>query len=140
MSDKNNANVKFLHEFVDPIVERGLWNKRHTRSTGRTGEVDDPEESATLLDHLVSATDDKTVIRDELLNLLLAGRDTTAHAITAIMYFLVTEEPQIMTTLRKEILDVVSSGMTVSIFDQIKEMKSESSRQRLVAAHHITIP
>ncbi|KAG8871248.1 hypothetical protein FRB98_000942 [Tulasnella sp. 332] len=99
MGDKNKVNVKLLHEFVDPIVERGLWNKSHTRSAGRTGEVDDPEESATLLDHLVSVTDDKTVVRDELLNLLLAGRDTTAHAITAVMYFLVTEDPQIMTTL-----------------------------------------
>ncbi|KAG8865748.1 hypothetical protein FRB97_004446, partial [Tulasnella sp. 331] len=123
MGDKNKVNVKLLHEFVDPIVERGLSNKNQPCSTGRTGEVDGPKESATLLDHLVSVTDDKTVIRDELLNLLLAGRDTTAHAITAVMYFLVTEDPQIMTTLRKEILDVVGSGMTVPTFDQIKEMK-----------------
>ncbi|KAG8861160.1 hypothetical protein FRB96_003110 [Tulasnella sp. 330] len=121
--DKNRPYVKLLHDYVDPIVERGLSNKRKL-ALARREEGDEPaDENGTLLDHLVSVTDDKTVIRDELLNLLLAGRDTTAHAITAVVYFLVTEDPKIMATLRREILDVVGPGKAVPTFDQIKEMK-----------------
>lgn len=47
----------------------------------------------------------------------------TAHAITAVIYFLVTEDPRIMMTLRKEIFDAVGPSKTVPTFEQIKEMK-----------------
>lgn len=39
------------------------------------------------------------------------------------MYFLVIEDPHIMMTLRREILDIVGPGKPVPTFDQIKEMK-----------------
>lgn len=55
--DKNKKYVRRLHDYVDPIVERGLSNKKRLDSAERKGEGGDAEESATLLDHLVSVTD-----------------------------------------------------------------------------------
>lgn len=55
--DKNQDKVKVLHEFVDPIVERGLSKKKTIEAAERKCEGDDAEESTTLLDHLVSVTD-----------------------------------------------------------------------------------
>ncbi|KAG9014879.1 hypothetical protein FRB94_009037 [Tulasnella sp. JGI-2019a] len=121
--DKAKDSVRLLHEYIDPIVDRGLSRKGKLGSSAPKEVNCDIDDNATLLDHLVSVTDDKTVIRDELLNLLLAGRDTTSHAITAVIYFLATEDPSIMATLRKEILDVVGPGKVAPTFDQTKGMK-----------------
>ncbi|KAG8897332.1 hypothetical protein FRC01_011377, partial [Tulasnella sp. 417] len=51
------------------------------------------------------------------------GRDTTAHAITAIFYFLATENKSILRRLRQEVLEVVGPTDPQPTFEQVKEMK-----------------
>ncbi|KAL0058108.1 hypothetical protein AAF712_015230 [Marasmius tenuissimus] len=81
-------------------------------------------EDETLLDHLVDITDDPVVLKDATLNILIAGRDTTAATLTFIMYFLATH-PEVTTRLRNEVLDTVGTsaeGREIS-WEMIKEMK-----------------
>ncbi|KAG9016305.1 hypothetical protein FRB90_003334, partial [Tulasnella sp. 427] len=65
----------------------------------------------------------RTFVRDELVNFLLAGRDTTAHLITAILYFLTTEDQSIVRRLRQEVFYVVGPTDPQPTFDKVKEMK-----------------
>ena len=62
----------FVHEFVDKIVEATLHQ-------GTISDGDGPRtEGYLFIDALIRQTKDATVIRDQLVNVLLAGRDTTA--------------------------------------------------------------
>lgn len=115
--DRTRSHMKVIYDYLDPIVDEAIREKK--QADGGDSETD----HTTLLGHLASEIDDRTFIRDELVNILLAGRDTTAHAITAILYFLTTEDKSIFNRLRQEVLDVVGSSDPRPTFEQIKEMR-----------------
>ena len=73
-----------------------------------------------LLDELQTATSDRTVIRSELLNILLAGRDTTASLLSNVVWEL-PRHPEILARLRREIISI--SGDNMPSYEQLKEMK-----------------
>ena len=64
---------------------------------------------------------DPKVIRDETLNILLAGRDTTACTLTFAVYML-AEHPEVLSRLREEILSRVGPTAAPTLED-IREMK-----------------
>ncbi|QRV93078.1 cytochrome P450 family protein [Ceratobasidium sp. AG-Ba] len=74
--DKTEQSMRVINAFTDPILEERLRMKRE-------GKLKDKEEGDTFLDHLVGCTDDEVVIKDELLNILIAGRDTASHLFLA---------------------------------------------------------
>ncbi|KIO27175.1 hypothetical protein M407DRAFT_233465 [Tulasnella calospora MUT 4182] len=118
MGDKTRPHMKIIRGYLDPIVDEALRKKKQ-----KVAEKADEEEKSTLLEHLVASTEDRTVIRDELLNILLAGRDTTAHLITAIFYFLATQDKSIFKRLRQGVLDVVGPTNPMPTFEQVKELR-----------------
>ncbi|KAF2440043.1 cytochrome P450 [Karstenula rhodostoma CBS 690.94] len=60
----------------------------------------------TIRDELLSATQNRTVIRSELLNILLAGRDTTASLLSNLIWEL-SRQPAMLSRLRREIEDAI---------------------------------
>ncbi|CAE6436778.1 unnamed protein product [Rhizoctonia solani] len=72
----------------------------------------------TFIDHLVI---DRALIMDELVNILLAARDTTASLLTFATYLL-TQHSNVLNKLRAEILEHVGSDGAPT-YDQIKGMK-----------------
>jgi hypothetical protein len=68
----------------DSIPEKGLGSKNK------------------FLQELAKGTDDENRIRDEILNILIAGRDTTASALSN-MFFELSRRPKIWEALRKEV-------------------------------------
>ncbi len=61
------------------------------------------------------------MIKDETLNILLAGRDTTSCMLTFAVYAL-TQHPDVLARLRKEVLDVVGPTARPT-YDNVREMK-----------------
>ncbi|KAG8987804.1 hypothetical protein FRB90_003136 [Tulasnella sp. 427] len=120
--DKTRPHMKVIHDYLDPIVNEAL-KKRGEKELEEEEEKEKEEEWNTLLEDLVASTQDRAAIRDELLNILLAGRDTTAHAITAIFYFLATEDENIFNRLRQEVLDVAGPTNPLPSVEEVKEMK-----------------
>ena len=117
--DRVQGPREVVDEFVEPIIDEVL--KRRNAKAG--GEKEEAEEgrAETLLDSLVAQTQDRQMLKDELVNLLVAGRDTTAATLTFAIYML-TQHPHITKRLREEIATIV--GMTGRpTYDQIKEMK-----------------
>ncbi|QRV82734.1 cytochrome P450 family protein [Ceratobasidium sp. AG-Ba] len=75
----------------------------------------------TFIDHLVASTDDRQTIANELINLLLAARDTTASMLTFAVYLLAMH-PEVMDRARNEVLETVGET-AVPTYEQIKQMR-----------------
>jgi len=99
-SDRVKAHMDVCYEFIDPILKEALEKKQILKKNGLTDETvgtkdREVREGETLLDHLVNYTEgtwriisvpsqptytyflpDPIVIRDEIINIMIAGRDT----------------------------------------------------------------
>ncbi|KAG2139814.1 cytochrome P450 [Suillus bovinus] len=106
------APMRTVNSFIDPILKEAIAKKQSHAS----GEKNLDNEDATLLDYLVQTTD-----RDEILNILIAGRDTTAGTLTVALYLLSTH-PHVMTRLREEIMTKVGPTDRPT-YDHIRDMK-----------------
>ncbi|KAF8164824.1 cytochrome P450 monooxygenase pc-3 [Crassisporium funariophilum] len=125
--DGVKENMVVIKGFIDPIVANAVKRKRELRKdekkgkeTTMTGERE-VQDGDSLLDHLINYTEDETVLRDETLNILMAGRDTTANSITFSVYML-AEHPEVLQKLRQEILEKIGDSRRPT-FGDMKEMK-----------------
>ncbi|KAL9111302.1 MAG: hypothetical protein Q9227_004179 [Pyrenula ochraceoflavens] len=81
-----------VHHFADQIIERSL-----------SGDAKEEEQSRyVFLDTLAEKTPDRTALRGQIINILVAGRDTTACLLTWT-FFLLVRYPQVLEKLRNEI-------------------------------------
>ncbi|KAJ7853332.1 cytochrome P450 [Mycena olivaceomarginata] len=116
--DKSAAAMKIVSAFLDPIIAAAIEKKRAAEGIAtEKGDV----EAETLLDELLSSTSDPKVLKDETLNILLAGRDTTMHVMTMVIYFL-SIHPDACVRLREEVLTHVGPTRRPT-FNDIKDMK-----------------
>ncbi|KAJ7227719.1 cytochrome P450 [Mycena haematopus] len=117
--DKTAAPMKIVSAFLDPIIAAAIEKKRLSEglATEKKGNV----EADTLLDELLNSTSDPKVLKDETLNILLAGRDTTMHVMTMVIYF-VSIHPDVCARLREEVLTHVGPSRRPT-YDDIKDMK-----------------
>jgi cytochrome P450 len=95
-----NANAQ-VHEVVDHYVQLALLSK-HAGKTQKVGHGNGPGRYV-FLEALASGTDDPKLIRDNLLNVLLAGRDTTASLLSSVFFFL-ARNARVWEKLRREIV------------------------------------
>lgn len=61
---------KVVHDHVDRIIERA--------TTGTASDAESKDGRYVFLEKLLDETQDKKAVRDQLVNILIAGRDTTA--------------------------------------------------------------
>ncbi|KAG2354387.1 cytochrome P450 [Suillus spraguei] len=117
LADDTAQHMKVVNAFLDPILKDALEKHSTTGEFNKNDFADDQ----TLVDHLVNLTTDFKIIKDETLNILLAGRDTTASTLTSVVY-LMAMHPEVLTRLREEIIRKV--GLTRRpTYDDIREMK-----------------
>jgi len=117
-TDKSESGMKVVDAYLQPILQEAL---RKAKDAPESEEKDNIGEDETLLDHLVKYTSDPVVLRDETLNILIAGRDTTAGTLTFAAYLLAMH-PDVLARLRKEILTHVGPKRQPT-YEDIKEMK-----------------
>ncbi|KDQ55429.1 hypothetical protein JAAARDRAFT_37440 [Jaapia argillacea MUCL 33604] len=117
--DTAKSHLGPINAFVEPILKDAVEKKRRDGELGLkpvNGQLED-----TLLDHLVNYTQDQRILKDEILNMLVAGRDTTAGTLTFVIYLL-SQHPRVLFRLRQEILAVVGSH-TRPTHENLREMK-----------------
>ncbi|KAG8715315.1 hypothetical protein FRC09_016709 [Ceratobasidium sp. 395] len=119
--DKTDKSMGVINAFTDPILEERLRMKRDGRLKVKDSKVPGDEEGDTLLDHLVEFSDDEKVIKDELLNILIAGRDTTAATLTFACYALAMY-PACLDKLRAEVLGTFETSRHPK-FEELRGMK-----------------
>lgn len=107
---------KLCQDFVDKFVKKGL----EYRKTLDVEKADAKAENRyVFLNELVKRTTDPVQLRAELMNVLLAGRDTTASLLSDT-WFVLARRPDIWAKLREE---VDALGGEKPTFEQIKDMK-----------------
>lgn len=109
-------DCKFVHDFVDGYVEKGLAYRRKLQAGQKK---EDGQGRYVFLYELAKSTGDPIQLRSELLNVLLAGRDTTASLLSDV-FFILARRPDIWAKLRKEVDALDGKNPT---FQQIKDMK-----------------
>ncbi|KDR74352.1 hypothetical protein GALMADRAFT_250207 [Galerina marginata CBS 339.88] len=116
--DKLKKPMGVVHSFIDPIVAEAIKKKRELADSGVVNKDRDDE---TLLENLVNSTEDPITLRDEIMSLLVAGRDTTASTLTFTVYML-AEHPEFLRRLRQEILEKVGPQRRPT-YDDFRDMK-----------------
>ena len=95
------ASCEKVHKFVDRIVYDALQRRQSAKSDAKP--LDTPSLSRyVFLNELMDFTTDPRRLRDEMLNILLAGRDTTAGVLSN-MWHALARHPQVWIRLREEV-------------------------------------
>ncbi|CDO68134.1 hypothetical protein BN946_scf185003.g6 [Trametes cinnabarina] len=121
LRDKTAEPMQVVDQFLTPILEEAIRRNRASRVKGMASHVKDADEDETLLDHLVKLTNNSNVLHDEMLNILIASRDTTAATLTFAVY-LMCLYPDVFKRLRAEVLERVGPTQ-VPTFDDVRSMK-----------------
>ena len=98
-------DVKEVHRYIDSHVERALELRSRLKSAGgKQGFEGSGEEAGRyiFMHELSKVTEDREVLRDELLTLFFAGSDTTA-ALLSNLFFVLARRPDVWRVLRAEI-------------------------------------
>ncbi|KAF7791588.1 hypothetical protein EIP86_002605 [Pleurotus ostreatoroseus] len=102
--DEMVPHADVISRFLEPIVDRALANRNSMKRAG----IKTNTEQNTFLEYLADNTEvfnlDPKVIQDQLLNILLAGRDTTACLLTFTTYFMAMH-PEVARRMRAEVLE-----------------------------------
>jgi cytochrome P450 len=108
--------MKVLNDFIEPYVERATDQSReHMETKEQRGE------NANFTDALSQFTNNRTVLRDQLVSTLLAGRDTTACTLSWLFYEL-SYQPEVYQTLRQEVLRTLGRDGKPT-YENLKSMK-----------------
>lgn len=109
--------VKKVHMYMEAHVDRAI-QQRHLQTDYETEKPKDASRYV-FLNELAKLTDDRLVLRDQLLGIFLAGRDTTA-ALLANIFFVLAREPEVWKRLHEEISSLNSRKPTL---DELKGLK-----------------
>ncbi|KAK2846392.1 hypothetical protein FQN49_005768 [Arthroderma sp. PD_2] len=111
--------VKDVHTFADYYVNKGI-ERYNSREKGRDGSDTSSESGRyVFLDELINETQDPAVLRSELMNILLAGRDTTASLLT-LLWNTLSKRRDVWEKIQAEVETL--EGRAPS-FEEIKNMK-----------------
>ncbi|KAG9244570.1 cytochrome P450 [Calycina marina] len=108
--------LKVVNDFVNQFIEQALaLSPKDLESKTKT------VEGFTFLHSLASFTSDRKVLRDQLVAILLAGRDTTACGLSWIFYE-IARNPEIVKKLCAEIEETVGLNR-LPTYEDLKGMK-----------------
>ena len=89
---KFDAACKDVHRFADQIIDRNLSRESKSEDSGKY----------VFLDFLEKNTSNRTELRSQIINILVAGRDTTA-CLLSWTFFLLVRHPRVLQKLRDEV-------------------------------------
>jgi cytochrome P450 len=106
---------KTVENFMSGYVDKALNKERNDTLGKQDGKYSFVSEFAKL-------TDDRAMIRGGLLNLLLAGRDTTASLLSNL-FFMLARRPNIYSKLAAEVRATVTTADQAPNLEALKSMK-----------------
>lgn len=110
-------SVKLAHDYVDGHVENAIQEKR-SRNLSEKNEIKQSSKYF-FLKELVQLTEDRVVLRDQLLGIFVAGRDTTATLLSNL-FFELARRPDLTKQLQEEVRSLEGRQPTL---DELKGMK-----------------
>lgn len=118
---RNNAKgeeaIRICHEYIEKFVDDAIRYKQEQDEEMKAGSQRD--ERYVFIHELAKQTTDRKRLRDELVNILLAGRDTTASLLSN-MFFEIAKQPEIYAKLRAEVAFL--NGRTPT-YEELRNLK-----------------
>lgn len=114
---KGKEAIDICHAYIDKFVDEAIRFKQEQDEEKKTGSS--KEERYIFIHELAKQTTDRKRLRDELVNILLAGRDTTASLLSN-MFFEIAKRPDIYAKLRDEVAFL--DGRTPT-YEELKNLK-----------------
>jgi cytochrome P450 len=111
--------IRICHEYVEKFVDEAIRWRRERETEKPQAETEDDDTRYVFIRELAKQTDDKVRIRSELINILLAGRDTTASLLSNT-FFELAKRPDVWAKLKAEVN--MLEGKLPS-YQQLKNMK-----------------
>jgi len=99
-NEKGWQSIRVCHEYIEKYVDEALRFRKELDEEKKAG--NGKGDRYFFIQEVVKQTTDKKRIRDELINILLAGRDTTASLLSN-MFFQLAKKPEIYAKLRAEV-------------------------------------
>ena len=116
---KAKEAIRICHAYVDKIVDQAIQWRRDREAAAAAGKKVDDDGRYVFIHELVKQTDDKEQVRSELMNVLLAGRDTTASLMSNAL-FEISQRPHIWAKIREEIAFLKGREPT---YEELKSFK-----------------
>jgi cytochrome P450 len=136
---ESRKTIKIIHDIVDYYVDKALARQQQQQQQRKLSLTEEeklidsdssPSSSSSskyiFLDAMVSETQDRKTLRDQMLHLLLAGRDTTASLLSSCFFYL-SRRPDVWHKLRADILSVFPPDETSA--DETSEITIERIRE-----------
>lgn len=112
-----------VHNFVDRFVAKALEFRQRSLASGKTNEEKEEKGKYIFMNELALATDDPIQIRSEILNILLAGRDTTAGLLSNIFHVL-ARRPDVWAKLKHEVSQLEGKRPDYETLRSMKYLKN----------------
>ena len=113
-------SVRLIHEYMDGHVEKGL---QYSLSPGVAEKEVETDGRYVLLKELGKVISDRKLLRDELLTIFFAGRDTTASLLCST-FFTLARRPDIWQKLRSEVAQLAGAKPTFTQLNQMSYTKN----------------
>lgn len=119
---------RVAHRYVEPFIQRAI-SRQQRRSASQKKQPLQGEEQSThhhpprrycLLDELVQQESNPEKIRDQVMNILVAGRDTTASLLSSL-FFILARRSDILAKVQDEVAALAGRGAPT--YEDIKAMK-----------------
>lgn len=125
--------IRQIEEFINPIIDRAI-----KLPASELDELSKSDEHFTFLHSIAQSSKDPKLIRDQVISVLLAGRDTTAATMSWVIYEM-SNYPETWSKLRKEVLSVLGSHGTPT-YETLKDMKYVKNILNEVLRLHPAVP
>jgi len=100
---RQHQAIRSVRAFLEPFVQTAISSRSLSKPPITSPALNAEKERYNLLHALANDIDDSTELRDQLLALFVAGRDTTA-SLLSWLFILLSQHPHTLSTLRAEIL------------------------------------
>jgi cytochrome P450 len=112
--------IRICHAYIDKWVDDAVRHREKAKAAPEgAAEAAKGEERYIFIHELAKQTSDKKRLRDELINILLAGRDTTASLLSN-MFFEIAKQPHIYQKLQEE---VASLDGRMPTYEELRNLK-----------------
>ena len=127
---EQKKRIKTVQGFVEGIVAKAIEDRKAFSSIEKGDHGGKPRH--VFLQDLLNETQDVTKIRSELLNILIAGRESTANLLSNI-FFILSQNPAIFQKLEQEILtslpaDKIPTFADLKSLPYLRAMINETQR------------
>lgn len=102
-----------VHAYADKFVAQALEYRRSQAKLPleKREKNEGAREKYVFLNELAKDTDDPILLRDQIVNMLLAARDTTA-GLLAFVFFMLARKPEVWAKLRADVLEHYCEPLT----------------------------